>query len=101
MIAPNSALCSVLSPPTAAEPNKPVVVAVSQVITVINDVQPPVAQTEVVIKKDPAPTAAPTEGPAATSAPEDKTAKEETKETKSADKGTTKNEQPVKKLYCN
>ena len=101
-MSPSSALCAVLSPPTVEQPSKPVATATAQVIKTVNDVQPPVAQTEVV-KKDPVPTAAPTEGPAAASStPEEKTAKEETKESKSAevDKEVKKNE-PVKKLYCN
>jgi hypothetical protein len=95
-----SALCVVLSPPTVEQPSKPVVVAAAQVITAVNEAQPQIAQTEVV-KKDPVPTAAPTEGPAAASStPDEKTAKEETKEAKSVDKEVTKNE-PVKKMYCN
>lgn len=85
-VAPNSALCQVLSPPTASEPVKPVQLASNEVIKTVSAAVP----------------RAETGGPAAVSAtPDDKAdSKADTKEIASNDKSGLKNE-PVKKLYCN
>jgi hypothetical protein len=87
-IAPSSALCQVLSPPTASEPVKPVQTAANEVIKTVSASTP---RSE-------------TGGPAATSStPDDKAEmadKADTKELASNDKPGTKNE-PAKKMYCN
>jgi filamentous hemagglutinin family protein len=80
-IAPDSALCQVLSPPTASEPVKPVQLASNEVIkTVTNSTS-----------------SAPSEQKANTT--QDETKSDQTK-VASNDKTGTKNE-PVKKMYCN
>jgi filamentous hemagglutinin family protein len=83
-IAPNSALCQVLSPPTASEPVKPVQQASNEVIRTVNASVVP----------DPV---------AAKKPDEDKSKadnKADTKEIASNDKSGVKND-PVKKMYCN
>lgn len=83
-IAPNSALCQVLSPPTASEPVKPVQQASNEVIRTVNASVVP----------DPV---------AAKKSDEDKSKadnKADTKEIASNDKSGVKND-PVKKMYCN
>jgi filamentous hemagglutinin family protein len=103
-IAPNSALCQVLSPPTASEPAKPVQRAVTEVIKVINTSQP-----------DSAPGSSGgsgTTGKSSASGPvkadpakdEKKDEKPEEKKSDSSDKSANKeqaNEKPPAKTFCN
>lgn len=102
-IAPNSALCQVLSPPTASAPVKPVQQASNEVIQTVTAMQAtPVSQQDPVFLS--ASTTASTGGTSSTSDDSkkaDKVAdKSDTKEVASKDKSGTKNE-PAKKMYCN
>jgi hypothetical protein len=120
-IAPNSALCQVLSPPTASEPFKPVQQASNEVIKTVSASAPVyVAPTPFLDSKKTASDtvastagttstgtsgggASSTGGPAATSStPDDSKAekKSDTKEVASTEKSGTKNE-PIKKTFCN
>ncbi|MGJ7503476.1 beta strand repeat-containing protein [Variovorax sp. ZT5P49] len=92
-IAPNSALCQVLSPPTASEPVKPVQQATNEIIKTVTWSSSGGALFFT----------------SSTSSSDDKTSdtksdkaadKTDTKEVASADKVATKNE-PAKKMYCN
>jgi len=96
-IAPNSALCQVLSPPTASEPSRPVQQASNEIIKTVTAAAP-----------SPSFAGAPVL-PSSTSSSDDKTDDKKTdkaadktgsKEVASLDKAGTKNE-PAKKMYCN
>ncbi|RBA24552.1 filamentous hemagglutinin family protein [Herminiimonas fonticola] len=113
-IAPNSALCQVLSPPTASEPNKPVQQASNEVIKTVTTAAPKTDFDQVAFldtKKTTTTSSGGTSGgsSATSTTPDDtksdKTAdkpadKSDTKEVASNDKSGTKNE-PTKKMYCN
>lgn len=88
-IAPDSALCQVLSPPTATQPTKPVQQASDQVIKTINNV---VANTGEQDKQSGAPSK--TE-----SKEEDK--KQDKASTAAVEKTEVKKNEPANKLYCN
>ena len=99
-IAPNSALCQVLTPPTASEPVKPVDRAVAQVINVINTAQEDAKPAGT--GSGSSGSTGKTSGPAKTDDKKED-AKDEKKEDKSAQSGTkeTTNEKPAAKSYCN
>jgi filamentous hemagglutinin family protein len=80
-IAPNSALCQILSPPTASEPVKPVQQASNEVIRTIGASAPPAGSTS--------------PAPAKT---DEKTA---TTKDNTASTVLAKKDEPVKKMYCN
>lgn len=86
-IAPDSALCQVLSPPTASEPNKPVQQASNEVIKTLTTSTPNSSGGS-----------STSESVDGTKKADDK--KSDTKEVASNDKSGTKND-TVKKLYCN
>ncbi|MET3180120.1 UNVERIFIED_ORG: filamentous hemagglutinin family protein [Variovorax guangxiensis] len=83
-IAPNSALCQILSPPTASEPSRPVLQAANEIIKTVTAAAPlhPAGDKTFDEKADKS------------------TDKTDTKEVASADKAATKSE-PAKKMYCN
>ncbi len=105
-IAPNSALCQVLSPPSASEPVKPVQQASNEIIKTVNSSTPKtdfdqLAFLDTKKQGDSSSGSSGSSGSGAT--PDDKKAddkKPESKEVASNDKSGTKNE-PVKKMYCN
>ncbi|MGB9988863.1 beta strand repeat-containing protein [Pseudoduganella rhizocola] len=99
-IAPNSALCQVLTPPTASEPVKPVDRAVAQVINVINTAQEDTKPAST--GSGSSGSTGKTSGPAKTDDKKED-AKDEKKEDKSAQSGTKEptNEKPAAKSYCN
>jgi filamentous hemagglutinin family protein len=121
-IAPNSALCQVLSPPTASDPVKPVQQASNEVIKTITTSTPKTDFDQVAFldtKKTDTSTSTVNTSTTSTStssgsastppAGDDKTAdkssdkpadKADSKEVASNDKTGTKNE-PIKKTYCN
>ena len=110
-IAPNSALCQVLSPPTASEPVKPVQQASNEVIKTVTTSAPKTDFDQVAFldtKKNTSTSSEGTSGGSSTTSttPEDSKTdkkdekKSDTKEVASNDKSGTKNE-PVKKMYCN
>jgi filamentous hemagglutinin family protein len=118
-IAPNSALCQVLSPPTASQPVKPVQQASNEIVKTVTTSAPKTDFDSIAFldtKKTTSDTASggsSTGGAASSgntttgsSTPDDsKTAdkpadKTDTKEVASNDKSGTKNE-PAKKMYCN
>jgi hypothetical protein len=89
-IAPNSALCQVLSPPTASEPVKPVQQASNEVIKTLSTSDGVPGSSS---------SGSSNSGGAATSATPDDSKKTDKVEATS-DKTGTKNE-PTKKTYCN
>jgi filamentous hemagglutinin family protein len=93
-IAPNSALCQVLSPPTASEPVKPVQQASNEVIRTVTSAQSTPVGPQTPVFTDVSSDAPKTTG---TDKPADKA---DTKEVASADKSGAKND-PVKKMFCN
>lgn len=113
-IAPNSALCQVLSPPTASEPVKPVQQASNEIIKTVTASTPKTDFDQAAFldtkKTDTSGSGSTTTGGSSASATpddskSDKTAdkaadKTDTKEVASNDKSGTKNE-PAKKMYCN
>ncbi|WP_254873104.1 MULTISPECIES: filamentous hemagglutinin N-terminal domain-containing protein [Oxalobacteraceae] len=105
-IAPNSALCQVLSPPTASEPVKPVQQASNEIIKTVNSSAPKTDfdQLAFLDTKKQGDSSSGGSGPSASSStPDDKKSddkKADTKEVASNDKSGTKNE-PTKKMYCN
>lgn len=114
-IAPNSALCQILSPPTASEPMKPVQQASNEIIKTVTASTPKTDFDQVAFldtKKNTTDQQAGSGGSSTTGEPatttakpddskSDKTAeKTDTKEVASNDKSGTKNE-PTKKMYCN
>jgi filamentous hemagglutinin family protein len=117
-IAPNSALCQVLSPPTASEPVKPVQQASNEVIKTVTTSTPKSGVVDLLLfpidiqktstsTSDSGATGSASNGVTTTgSTPDDsKTAdkaadKSDTKEIAANDKTGTKNE-PAKKMYCN
>ncbi|ABR91236.1 haemagglutinin-like protein [Janthinobacterium sp. Marseille] len=112
-IAPNSALCQVLSPPTASEPVKPVQQASNEIIKTVTQSAPKtdfdqVAFLDTKKQGDSSSGGSGSSGSAGTSTPDDKKSddnkpddkKADTKEVASNDKSGTKNE-PTKKMYCN
>ena len=108
-IAPNSALCQVLSPPTASEPVKPVQQASNEVIKTVTTSAPKTDFDQVAFLDTTKTTTSDSGGSSGTAATgtapddskSDKTAdKTDTKEVASTDKSGTKNEL-VKKMYCN
>lgn len=99
-IAPNSALCQVLSPPTASDPVKPVQQASNEVIKTVTTSTPKADFDQ--IFSDTKKTDGTTSG-GSTTPDDDKKSDDKktgTKEVASNDKSGTKNE-PVKKMYCN
>lgn len=105
-IAPNSALCQVLSPPTASEPVKPIQQASNEIIKTINSSTPKTDfdQLAFLDTKKQGDSSSGGSGPSASSStPDEKKSddkKADTKEVASNDKSGTKNE-PTKKMYCN
>lgn len=105
-IAPNSALCQVLSPPSASEPVKPVPQASNEIIRTVNSSTPKTDFDQLAFldtKKQGDSSSGSSGSSGSSSAPDDKKAddkKPESKEVASNDKSGTKNE-PVKKMYCN
>ncbi|WP_231949325.1 two-partner secretion domain-containing protein [Herminiimonas arsenitoxidans] len=107
-IAPNSALCQVLSPPTASEPVKPVQQASNEIIRAVTQSTPKtdfdqVAFLDTKKQGDGSSGGSGSSASASSSTPDDKKSddkKPDTKEVASNDKSGTKNE-PAKKLYCN
>jgi len=101
-IAPNSALCQVLTPPTASEPVKPVDRAVAQVINVINTSQDD-AKPAGSSGSSSSGSTGKASGPVKTDDKKEEK-KEDKKDEKSSDSSTkqdTKNEPPPPKSYCN
>jgi hypothetical protein len=93
-IAPNSALCQVLAPPSPSDPAKPVQQASNEVIkSVANAQSTPVGQQSPVFTD----VSSDTPKTTGTDKPADKA---DTKEVASTDKSGTKND-PAKKMYCN
>lgn len=93
-IAPNSALCQVLSPPTASEPVKPVQAASKEVIkTITRESTAPGSSSGSSGKGSDS-----SGGPVATDKDEQKKAEKETAVT---EKQGTQNEKPAAKTYCN
>lgn len=105
-IAPNSALCQVLSPPTASEPVKPVQQASNEIIKTVNSSAPKTDFDQLAFldtKKQGDSSSGGSGVSGSSSTPDDKKAddkKPDTKEVASNDKSGTKNE-PAKKIYCN
>ncbi len=112
-IAPNSALCQVLSPPTASEPVKPVQQASNEIIKTVTQSAPKtdfdqLAFLDTKKQGDGSSGGSGSSGSSGTSTPDDKKSddnkpddkKADTKEVASNDKSGTKNE-PTKKMYCN
>ncbi|HEY4317412.1 MAG TPA: filamentous hemagglutinin N-terminal domain-containing protein [Herbaspirillum sp.] len=105
-IAPNSALCQVLSPPTASEPVKPVQQASNEVIKTVTTSTPKTDLPAFLDTKKAGTDAASGGGATGSTADDSKTAdsktadKTDTKEVASNDKSGIKNE-PTKKMYCN
>lgn len=110
-IAPNSALCQVLSPPTASEPVKPVQQASNEVIKTVTTSAPKtdfdqVAFLDTKKTSDGASGSGGSSGSGSTTTSSDDSKtdkpadKSDTKEVASNDKSGTKNE-PTKKMYCN
>lgn len=110
-IAPNSALCQVLSPPTASEPVKPVQQASNEVIKTVTTSAPKadfdqVAFLDTKKTSDGASGSGGSSGSGSTTTTSDDSKtdkpadKSDTKEVASNDKSGTKNE-PTKKMYCN
>ncbi|MFC7288768.1 filamentous hemagglutinin N-terminal domain-containing protein [Herminiimonas glaciei] len=105
-IAPNSALCQVLSPPTASEPVKPVQQASNEVIRTVTQSAPKtdLDQLAFLDTKKQGDGSSGGSGPSGSSStPDDKKAddkKPDTKEVASNDKSGTKNES-APKMYCN
>ena len=109
-IAPNSALCQVLSPPTASQPVKPIQQASNEVIKTVTTSTPKTDFDQIAFldtKKDGTNTSTTSSSSSTSSASgsaddtkktDDK--KSDTKEVVSNDKSGTKNE-PTKKMYCN
>jgi filamentous hemagglutinin family protein len=107
-IAPNSALCQVLSPPTASAPVKPVQKAINSTINVINLAS--AAQVPVTASPRNAPaggnagngtTSASTTTSSATDDQKSETKKDEKKDTLASKDSGAKKDEPVKKMYCN
>lgn len=105
-IAPNSALCQVLSPPTASEPVKPVQQASNEIIKTVNSSAPKTDFDQLAFldtKKQGDSSSGGSGASGSSSTPDDKKVddkKPDTKEVASNDKSGTKNE-PAKKMYCN
>lgn len=111
-IAPNSALCQVLSPPTASEPVKPVQQATNEIIKTVTTSTPKTDFDQVAFLDTKKTTSDSGSGGGATtgsasagSTPDDSKTdkaadKTDTKEVASTDKSGVKND-PVKKMYCN
>jgi filamentous hemagglutinin family protein len=102
-IAPNSALCQILSPPTASEPVKPVQQASNEIIKTVTASTPKTDFDQVAFLDTKKTASTNTSSGSSTPPPaDDKKAdtKSDTKEVASNDKSGTKNE-PVKKMYCN
>jgi filamentous hemagglutinin family protein len=103
-IAPNSALCQILSPPTASEPVKPVQQASNEVIKTVATAVPKTNFDEVAFLNTKKTDSGASSSSGTTSSGTDvKKADEKTADSKdlaSNDKSGIKNE-PVKKLYCN
>lgn len=103
-IAPNSALCQVLSPPTASEPVKPVQQASNEVIKTITTSTPKTDFDQVAFLDTKKTDGSTSSGSTTTSSADDgkksDDKKTDTKEVASNDKSGTKNE-PAKKMYCN
>jgi filamentous hemagglutinin family protein len=105
-IAPNSALCQVLSPPSASEPVKPVPQASNEIIRTVNSSTPKTDFDQLAFldtKKQGDSSSGSSGSSGSSSTSDDKKAddkKPESKEVASNDKSGTKNE-PVKKMYCN
>ncbi|WP_198083525.1 hypothetical protein [Variovorax sp. E3] len=100
-IAPNSALCQVLSPPTASEPTRPVQTATNEIIKTVTSVVPPSGGPSSPTEPNVNSTA-----PASPPSTNDKTADKKddkkddaTKVASASDPG--KSQQPSKKMYCN
>jgi hypothetical protein len=85
-IAPNSALCQVLSPPTASEPVKPIQQATNEIIKTVTTSTPRTDVGEVAFLD--------------TKKTDSKSDKTDAKEVASSDKTGAKNDS-VKKTYCN
>ena len=103
VIAPNSALCQVLSPPTAAEPAKPVQQASNEVIRTVTTSTPSAFDPGAALfEKKPTVADGSSGGAASGSLASDKKADEKTdqKELAATDKTGVKNE-AIKKTYCN
>lgn len=103
-IAPDSALCQVLSPPTASEPVKPVQLASNEVIKTVTTSTPKTDFDQVAFldtKKNTTDQQAGSEGTPSTSTatPDDKKTDKDTSASKS-ELTASKNE-PTKKMYCN
>lgn len=105
-IAPNSALCQVLSPPTASEPVKPVQQASNEIIKTVNTSAPKTDFDQLAFldtKKQGDSSSGGSGSSGSSTTPDDKKVddkKPDTKEVASNDKSGTKNE-PTKKMYCN
>ncbi|UGQ45006.1 two-partner secretion domain-containing protein [Massilia endophytica] len=98
-IAPNSALCQVLSPPTASEPEKPVQAATKEVIkTITREGSGSGSGSSSGGGSSSGKGSDSSGGPAATDKDEQKKAE---KETATTEKQGTQNEKPPAKTYCN
>ncbi|MDM0007674.1 filamentous hemagglutinin N-terminal domain-containing protein [Variovorax sp. J22G73] len=97
-IAPNSALCQVLSPPTASQPVKPVQQAADEVIKTVVASQPKTDFDQVAFldtKKSATP------GGSSASGSGDDTKSDTNSDTNSAGSKTGTVNEPAKKMYCN